>query len=123
MSRLSRHYKTLPEFDPKGEEDSPGDNAEGTTIPVDLARAVARTKTLNKATGLLSLMQPALFDLAIYTPKTSEEARCMDTTAIWNNLSSQYLPYNFPENESMFGQASFSPHFRGTDVGYFKYVM
>jgi metallopeptidase MepB len=123
MSRLSRYYKTLPDFKPKGEGDNPGDIAEGTTIPMNLARAMARTKTLNKATGLLGLMQPALFDLTIYSPKTSEEAKSMDTTAMWNKLSCQYLPYHFPENESMFGHASFSPHFRGTDVGYFKYIM
>ena len=67
MVRLSRHVSTLPEFASSGmgSQDDP-------KMPLDLACALARSKTLNSALGLLNLMQPAMFDLAIYTLKNAK---------------------------------------------------
>ncbi len=121
MVRLSRHYTTLPAYYHGGRREE--DVIERAAIPLDLARAVAKTKNQNAATGWLSLMQPALFDLVIHTPETHEAAAAMDTTAIWNETKSQCLPFSFPKDEVMFGQAAFSPLFRGYDAAYFTYVM
>lgn len=59
--RLSNHYTSLPAFRSR-------DKVENTKFSLDLARAVARTKSLNAATGLLGLLQSAMFDLA-FTPQ------------------------------------------------------
>lgn len=123
MVRLSRHYKTLPAFSPSSSGQNSTDVEESATIPLDLARAVARTKTLNDATGMVGSVQRALFDLAIYTPKTHEEAMGMDLTAMWNKAQHIYLPYKYPENEKLFGLASFSSFFRGYDAAFFTYAM
>jgi metallopeptidase MepB len=117
MVRLSRHYTTLPSFQPGGGGQEPA------TIPLDLARGVARTKKLNQASGLLGLLTVAMFDLAIYTPRTHGEATSMDTTALWNEMRRRYLPYAAPEDKNVFGQAQFTGLFRGWDVACFKYIM
>jgi len=130
--RLSRHVSTLPGFaaaasgenasEARSQDDSPE-----IKMPLELARALARSKTLNHATGLLSLMQPAIFDQAIYTPANAEQASVMDTTKIWNQTREQCLPYKDRDAKSndveLFGQASLSLAFRGYDANYFTYVM
>lgn len=110
--RLSKYHKAL-------DEPSSPEN----TMPRELAEAVARTKLVGKATGLMSFIQPSLFDLAIYTPESHQDAVYMDTTALWNETRRLYAPHQTPIDERIFGQASFSPFFRGYDVGYFTYVM
>ena len=110
--RLSKHYTAL------GKSSTP-DNA----MPEELAQAVARTKLVGKATGLMSFIHPSLFDLAIHTPQSHQEAIDLDTTTLWNEMRCQYAPYQAPTEERIFGQASFSALFRGYDVGYFTYVM
>lgn len=121
MVRLSRHYTTLSTH--SYGDDGGDDVTESATIPLELARAVAKTKTQNAATGWLSLMQRALFDLVVHTPESQEAAAAIDTTAIWNETKSQCLPFKFPDDEVMFGQASFSSFFRGYDAAYFTYLM
>jgi len=123
MIRLSRHYTTLPEFIQEGKVEDEKGMVGSISLPLDLARAVERTKTVNFASGLLNFLKGALFDLALYTPKTHEEAIDMDTTALWNRLGRQYLPVKLPDDEDTFGQASFSPCFRGNEVGFFTYLM
>ncbi len=103
MVRLSKHYTKLPAY-----SQSTGQVAGGDAIPLPLAQAVARTKTLNQATGLIYLMLPALYDLAIYTPKSHTDTVEMDTTAVWDEISSRYLPYEHCVGEGLAGQASFS---------------
>jgi len=116
--RLSKHHTAL------NTKESNSLSLEN-KMPRELAEAVARTKLVGKATGLMSFIQPSLFDLAIYTPKTHQEAIDMDTTALWNETKRLYAPYQAPTptEETMFGQASISSFFRGYDVGYFTYVM
>jgi len=124
MVRLSRHYTTLPGYrlEDSKQMDSPA--AEESTIPLSLARAVSRTQNLNQATGLLGLMQPAIFDLAIYAPETHEQAASIDIVSTWNKSTSECFPYRQPMNdEDDFGPAAFDALFRGWDVAYFKYVM
>jgi metallopeptidase MepB len=123
MIRLSRHYKTLPAFTQGGKPRDEKDVVGSVSLPLNLACAVERTKTVNFASGLLNSLRGALFDLALYTPKTHEEATAIDTTALWNRLGHQYLPLKLPDDEETFGQASFSPCFRGNEVGFFTYLM
>jgi Zn-dependent oligopeptidase len=117
MIRLSRHYTTLLDF-------GPPDKQKSATMPFHLAHAVALTKTLNQATGLPGLMQPAMFDMSIHTAKTQDEADTIDTTAVWNETRRKFISHNSAVSEGTCGQASFfSPFFREYDVGYFTYVM
>ncbi|KAK1749430.1 hypothetical protein QBC47DRAFT_441977 [Echria macrotheca] len=118
-SKMLEHFVWLPEVMVRLSRHRQDDSK----LPQDLANALAKSKTLNLAVRLLGLMQPAMFDLAIYTPKSANEASSIDTTAIWNQSRNKCLPYKDVEGEELFGQASFSPAFRGYDAGYFTYVM
>jgi metallopeptidase MepB len=121
MQRLSQHYSTIPFFQLAAENTNRDARQPGAIMPLELARAVARTRTLNQASGLLNFVQGAMFDLAIYTPKTHQDAINMDTTAIWDDTKRKYLICKHAEGSP--GQASVSLFFRGCDAAYFKYLM
>lgn len=117
MVRLSRHYTALPGFVGSNDDSSEGEQEQ--TIPLDLARAVARTKYLHEAIGLLGLTQKAMFDLAIYTPRTHEEAAEMDITAVWSETLRCCFPYKHPGGIAQVAQTLF---YRGYDAAYFTYL-
>jgi metallopeptidase MepB len=100
------------------------ENKEG-MLPRSLAEDVARTKTLNLASDMLSQIQPALFDLAIYTPANHKAAIDMDTTVLWNTTRRDVLiqSYGDTSEDLGFGQAQFPHAFRKCDAGYFAYPL
>lgn len=95
----------------------------GPLLPQAFAEGIAKTKFNNEAVGLLNMMAPAMFDLALYTPENHEDAVSIDTTALWNTTRRSVLAYDLGDDDAGFGQAGFSPNFRNTDVGYFGYVL
>lgn len=125
LTCLGRHYSCLKDGDDPGQSDEDQEvTAEG-TLPRSLAESIARTKTLNEATGILTLIQPALFDLAIYTPPDHKAAMEMDMTTLWNATRRDVLPYSCGDDtdDLGFGQAGVSHLFRTYDVGYYAYAM
>jgi metallopeptidase MepB len=104
---------------PRKEREDIGDG----TFPNKLAEDLFRTKNLRKASGLLGFLRGALFDLALYTPKSHEEAKSMDTTALWNNTMRETLLNVSHDDEDRPGQAGWSFSFRGIDVGYYTYLL
>lgn len=122
---LGKHYSCLKDGHAPRQADEYQEVTAERTLPRILAESVARTKTLNEATSMLALIQPALFDLAIYTQPDHKAATEMDMTTLWNKTRGDVLPYSCGNDtdELGFGQAGVSHLFRTYDVGYYAYAM
>ena len=109
---IGKHYTTLNNSNP---------TTQG-TLPHDLASAVCATRNTNRATAILAHVWPALFDLAIHTPRTHSAAQSMNTTTIWNSTKQRILTTSCGPNPLDWGagQACFIHMFRHNDAGYFS---
>lgn len=123
LTQLGRHYSYLNEEYKShwssghalGAEQQPEE-----TLPVQLARDLARTKHVNGAHAMLHQVFLALFDLTIHSPESADAAREIDTTAIWNATKAEMIGLGSTDG---FGQASFAHPFRSYDAAYFTYSL
>ncbi|KAH8891438.1 metallopeptidase MepB [Thozetella sp. PMI_491] len=87
LKKLSRHYSTLsPAYLKHWQESSNGEPAPPETMPDDMIEALMNVRYLTDASFTLNQLHLAAFDLAIYQPKTHEEAKNLNISAIWNTL-------------------------------------
>ena len=93
---------------------------DGSALPDHLIMDIIRTKNVNEAHKMLSSVQLALFDLAIHTPATHEEAQAMNLTKLWNETKRDIV--GLPGHSGI-GQAGFPHIFRNYDAGYFAYPL
>ena len=122
LIKLGKHYSALPQYKQEKGIGRESDTDEG-LLPLTVAQDVYRTKHLGEAHGMATQLSSALFDLALYTTSTHEEALGINTTALWNTIKGTVLPYDrIDEEDQGFGQAEWSPAFRNTDAGYYTYV-
>ncbi|RXG48793.1 hypothetical protein VDGE_07942 [Verticillium dahliae] len=107
LTSLSSHYET------------------GEKIPDDLVEKLMSTKHVNSALFNLRQLHFGIFDMAIHTPKTHEEAKNLKLSELYNNLRSEIAGLKGPEAKGERGgngQATFGHLIGGYDAGYYGYL-
>lgn len=124
LFKLGKHYTHLEDYRSlRQEPHDPYVPADG-IMPRELAERIAQTQYQNHAISTLSMLCPGLFDLSIYSPVSIEDARAIDTTALWNQIKRETLPFSMGAGEDLgYGQASAPWVFRNTDAAYYTYVL
>jgi metallopeptidase MepB len=83
LKSLSNHYET------------------GKKIPDDLIYRLIKARYVNNAMSKLSLLYIAIFDIAIYTPKSHKEVKLIKIPELFNRLRREILGHNGLEMLSM----------------------
>ncbi|KAH8657708.1 peptidase M3A/M3B [Xylariales sp. PMI_506] len=90
LLKLGKHYTSLhnPKWRSKDVQAPEHDRVE---LPLKVAQSIVRLRGRNAAHAMVSIIQRALFDLAIHSPETHEAAKKIDTTLTWNTTRREFL--------------------------------
>ncbi|WQF85729.1 Putative peptidase M3A/M3B catalytic domain, neurolysin/Thimet oligopeptidase, domain 2 [Colletotrichum destructivum] len=109
IKALSQHYQT------------------GEKIPDDLIEKQISTKHVNAALFNLRQLHFGTFDMTVHTPKSHDEIKNMDLSAVYNELRGEIAGIKGPEAQGEKstwgnGQACFGHLIGGYDAGYYGYL-
>jgi metallopeptidase MepB len=97
-------------------------NDANTKIPNDVLSSIEINRGLFGANNMLPVLQRAMFDLVIHSPKTRQEALDMDVTNIWNTTRRDIANQSCNPEDWGWEEAAFGHLFRKYSAGVFAYA-
>lgn len=110
LSRLARHHRRHQE------------GAVECGMPAKVLSSILQNRGCFGANSMMPMLQRAIFDLTIHSPRTREEALGMDTTRIWNTTRRDIAHQSADEEDWGWEEAAFGHLFRKYSAGFFAYA-
>ncbi|KAJ3485639.1 hypothetical protein NLG97_g6773 [Lecanicillium saksenae] len=110
LSRLARHHRRHQE------------GAVECGMPAEVLSSILQNRGCFGANNMMPMLQRAIFDLTIHSPRTREEALGMDTTRIWNTTRRDIAHQSADEEDWGWEEAAFGHLFRKYSAGFFAYA-
>ncbi|KAM3518186.1 hypothetical protein NHJ13051_008369 [Beauveria bassiana] len=121
---MSTHYSHLrPEYRDKWQREHPGEEQPPKQVPDEIAHALVKYRYSGRGLYHLFQLSISLFDLAIHSAGSAEEAESMNVQKLWYDIREKTEGFHFAEvRETGSDLVAFAHLLGGYDMAYYSYL-